>query len=60
MPKQKHFRSYFESPNEKKKAEGQIRLIWMVYEARIKAEIFFDNKYNSTIYDSIAKYLFTP
>lgn len=60
MQRQKHFRSYFEDKSDKKKAEGQIRLRWLAYEARIKAEIFFDIKYPQNIYENINKYLFSP
>jgi hypothetical protein len=42
MQRQKHFRSYFEHADANIKAEGQIRLMWLLSLTGLKAEIFFD------------------
>ena len=50
MQKQKIFRFYFDSLQEEKKSEGQVRMQWLLGET-LHSELFFDNKYQDSDYE---------
>ena len=54
LPTQKIFRQYYNSFEDREKAEGQIRLCWLVAETG-KGELFFDNRFSDEIYGNVKK-----
>lgn len=52
MQKNKIFRKFFDSPHEKDKSEGQVRLQWLLGET-LNSELFLDNCYGNEAYSEI-------